>query len=121
MYALCDDSQRQNKFRKRRFLSGLREKYQKLKDLKKQIKRGWEEATKNASSREEVKRISVAMKDIVYLITKYVFRSDPLKKCKLAAEVFHKMVDAFGVYKYRYENKPYCMESCAKKLGNPFL
>ncbi|XP_066915435.1 uncharacterized protein [Clytia hemisphaerica] len=130
MHEKCDENFVNGGSRKKRFLSSLkrkyqrlREKYQKLKIFKEKIKAGWREAKKNASSRDEVERITKGLWDIIKITTKFYFDiddSDELDKCKLATDIFYRSVDVFGVYRYRYTNEAYCQEKCARQLGYPY-
>lgn len=95
------------------YLKAMKEKFTKIYE-------GWKKATENQTTKEEAKRLWGEGKLILSMLLKWSSVKDQLRSCTYGAEIYHKTVMAFGVYHYRVKSKPFCTESCAKKLGNPF-
>ena len=90
-------------------------------ELKKNILEGWRRATAKLTSSGEIKRMQRALREMMSLVTKWFFASNRLDECKKSADIFHKVVETFGVYRYRYTYKGHCKEGCARKLMEPFI
>ena len=79
---------------------------------------GWKKATSNKSSGAELKRIYSQLKDLAVMIWKWNFTFGDMKKCKGAADIYHKAVETFGVYRYRVQSKNYWMKNVLKTLDS---
>uniref|UniRef100_A0A7M5UUF2 Uncharacterized protein n=1 Tax=Clytia hemisphaerica TaxID=252671 RepID=A0A7M5UUF2_9CNID len=107
--------------RNKRFISNFLRQWKKMVELKKNILEGWRRATNKITSSGEIKRVQSALREMMSLISKWFFASNRLDECKKSADIFHKVVETFGVYSFRYTNKTHCAERCVKKLIEPFI
>ena len=118
MYEYCEKNiqSRDSSVREKR---GIFNVWRDLKESFVKFYEGWKKATSNKSSGAELKRIYSQLKDLAVMIWKWNFTSGDMNKCKDAADIYHKAVETFGVYRYRVQSKNYCDEKCAKDLGKP--
>merc|ERR1711965_43470 len=100
----------------------LKEITAKLADFWKKVKSGWDEAKKNGSSKDELKRMWAGMKDMYELVKDYLWEKDDWtykQECDHVATIYYSAVALYGNYRQYPKPLPNCNEPCAQKLGDP--
>ena len=121
MHSFCIKKLRKSKKGKRnkRGFSEFFEKVIKFFKYKKRALSTWRKINKQIRSISELKRLNIGFAEIMKLAKEWFYSNNPLDECKKSANIFHKIVQTFGVYFYNSlpENQgKVCDEKCAYKL-----
>ena len=121
MHSFCIKNLRKSKAGKRnkRGFSEFFEKVIKFFEYKKRALSTWAKISKQIKSISELKRLNSSFSEIMKLAKEWFYSNNPLDECKKSANIFHKIVETFGVYFYKSlseDQNKVCDEKCAYKL-----